>query len=452
MTTKGFSPRVLLIAEAANPEWASVPLVGWSHSRALADLARIHLVTHVRNREAILRSGLKEGRDFTAIDSERLARPLYRAAELLRGGAGRGWTTVSALNSVSYYYFEHLVWQRFRDSLRAGHFDVVHRLTPLNPITPSLLAAKCRRIGVPFVLGPLNGGVPWPRHFDSARRREREWLSYVRNAARLLPGSRSTYRDAAAVLVGSRDTWVQLPPAFLPRCIYIPENAVDSTRFPAPPERIASPRLRVIFLGRLVPYKGADMLLEAIAPLVREGRAELTVVGDGPERSNLERMVRELGLGTGVTLAGWIDQHAVHASLEAADVLAFPSIREFGGAVALEAMASGAVPIVMDYGGPSELVTPRTGYLLKMGPRSAIVERLRSVLGEIARDPSALELRRREGLRRVRKEFTWGAKASQVLEVYRWVLGGRPGKPDFGMPIPDADPIPVESVEPAIST
>jgi hypothetical protein len=36
--------------------------------------------------------------------------------------------------------------------------------------------------------------------------------------------------------------------------------------------------------------------------------------------------------------------------------------------------------------------------------------------------------------------------------VYRWVLGGRPGKPDFGMPIPDADPIPIESVAPAIST
>jgi glycosyltransferase involved in cell wall biosynthesis len=452
MTTQGFSPRVLLIAEAANPEWASVPLVGWSHSRALAGVARIHLVTHVRNREAILRSGLEEGREFTAIDSERLARPLYRAAELLRGGEGKGWTTVSALNSVSYYYFEHLVWRRFGAELRAGRFDLVHRLTPLNPITPSLLAAKCRRIGVPFVLGPLNGGVPWPRHFDSARRREREWLSYVRNAYRLLPGSRSTFRDSAAVLVGSRDTWVQIPPTFLRRCVYIPENAVDSDRFPEPPARPASPRLRVIFLGRLVPYKGPDMLLEAIAPLVRAGKAELTVVGDGPERANLERMVRELGVGAGVTLAGWINQHAVHASLEAADVLAFPSIREFGGAVALEAMASGAVPIVMDYGGPSELVTPRTGYLLRMGPRSAIVERLRSVLEDIARDPSQLDLRRCAGLQRVRTEFTWGAKARQVREVYRWILGARPDKPDFGMPFPDADPIPVESGEPVVST
>jgi glycosyltransferase involved in cell wall biosynthesis len=445
-------PRALLIAEAANPDWASVPLEGWSHSRALAQVAETHLVTHVRNRAAILKAGLVEGRDFTAIDSDRLAGPLFRIAEFLRGGAGRGWTTVSALNSLSYYYFEHLVWQRFRDSLRAGRYDLVHRLTPLNPITPSLLAGKCRKIAVPFLLGPLNGGVPWPRQFDSARRREREWLSYVRNGYRLLPGSRSTYRDAAAVIVGSRDTWAQIPPAFLPRCVYVPENAVDAARFPSPPERTASSRLRVIFLGRLVPYKGPDMLVEAIAPLVREGRAELTLVGDGPERSTLERLIRDLGVESGVTLAGWIDQPSVHAKLEGADVLAFPSIREFGGAVALEAMASGAVPIVMAYGGPSELVTPRTGYLLEMGPRSAIVARLRSVLADIARDPSQLESRRREGLRRVRTEFTWEAKARQVLEVYRWILGRRPDKPDFGMPLPDGVLVRDRSVEAAIST
>ena len=47
-------PRALLIAEAANPEWVSIPLEGWSHSRAIARLCDAHLVTQVRNRDAIL--------------------------------------------------------------------------------------------------------------------------------------------------------------------------------------------------------------------------------------------------------------------------------------------------------------------------------------------------------------------------------------------------------------
>ncbi|MGH0032969.1 MAG: glycosyltransferase family 4 protein [Myxococcota bacterium] len=432
-----FRPRVLLIAEHANPEWQSVPLEGWSHGRALAEVADVHVVTQVRNRDAFLRAGLVEGRDFTAIDSEAVAARLYKLASAVRGGQGKGWTTMSALGTLSYYWFERLLARQLGSRLRGGEFDLVHRITPLSPTTPSLLAGFCRRAGVPFVLGPLNGGVPWPAGFDDVRRKEREWLSYVRGAYRLLPGHGATRRNAAAILVGSRDTFLQVDARWRDKCVYVPENAVDPGRFSACVEGPVTRPIRLVFTGRLVPYKGADMLIEAAAPLVREGSVAIDVLGDGPEMARLRAQAEQAGAAGGVHFHGWVPHTEVQERMVRGDVFAFPSIREFGGAVVLEAMALGLVPVVVAYGGPAELVTDATGHAIPIRPRGQIVAGLRTTLEGIVADPSGLRARGRRARQRVLDLFTWQAKARQCLEVYRWVLGDRPDRPDFGMPLPD---------------
>jgi len=416
--------RVLLIAEACNPEWVSVPLEGWSHSRAIASLTGAHLVTQVRNRDAILRAGLVEGRDFTAIDSEAIAGRVYKLASLLRGGAGKGWTTVAGLSAITYPYFEHLIWKQFESRIRAKEFDIVHRITPLSPTTPSLLATRCRRAGTPFVLGPLNGGVPWPRQFDAARRAEKEWLSYVREAYKLMPGYLATRRDAAALIIGSRDTMAQMASSYRSKCVYIAENAIDPARFTARRTRKATRPLRLVFIGRLVPYKGADMLVEAVAPLARAGLVQLDIIGDGPQKQQLVELVKREGVEQSVRLDGWVEHKLLQHRLAEADLFTFPSIREFGGAVALEAMAVGVVPMVVNYGGPAELVTPETGYLVPMGTRAQIIERFRTILQQLAGDPSPIEIKSAAALERAHTQFTWEAKARQTLEVYRSVLQG----------------------------
>ncbi|NDV53969.1 glycosyltransferase family 4 protein [Salipiger sp. PrR003] len=421
-------PCILAIAEAANPEWVSVPLVGWSLASALRAVAEVHIVTQIRNRDAFLRAGMVEGQDFTAIDSEAFARPMWKLAERLRMGEGKGWTMVQAINALSYPYFERLVWQRFGAGIRAKEWDAVHRITPLSPTVASPLARHCARAGVPFVLGPLNGGVPWPTGFDAERRREREWLSYLRGAYKALPGRESTLRHASAILAGSRHTASEIPSRYREKLLYLPENAIDPARF----NKRAMPEpgpLRAAFVGRLVPYKGPDMLLEAAAPLLRDGRLQLEMVGDGPMRASLEAQATALGVTHGATFHGWLNHRTVQDVLCRCHLLSFPSIREFGGGVVLEAMALGVVPMIVDYAGPAELVTKGTGFKLPCTDRAGIVAAFGAALERLAADPSPLPAMAQAARRHVHAQFTWARKAAQIAEVYDWIARGQPGAP-----------------------
>jgi glycosyltransferase involved in cell wall biosynthesis len=428
-------PRILLLAEACNPQWVSVPLVAWSQYQALSRRAPVHLVTQVRNRPALLEAGLAEERDFTAIDTECVARRANKLAAMFKGGTGKGWTTLTAINALSYPYFERLIWRQFSQRLRSGDFDIVHRVTPLSPTMPSSMAAHCRRLGIPFVLGPLNGGVPWPRQFDAARRREKEWLSYVRDAYRFLPGYHATRRNASAILIASRDTWRQMPRAYRNKCCYLPENAIDPAKFTKRRDRRAARPLRVIFIGRLVPYKGADMLVEAAAPLIRNGDLALQIIGDGPQMPELRSLITRENLDPATILRGWVEHANVQDHLADSDLFAFPSIREFGGAVALEAMAAGVPPIVVNYGGPAELVTPDTGFLIEMGTRPQIICRLRECLSDLAAHPEQIDARSAAAARRAHGQFTWDIKAQRTLDIYRWVMNPTLPRPR-GMDLP----------------
>ncbi len=428
--------RILLIAEAANPDWASVPLVGYSICEALRSVTNAHVVTQSRNQTALVAAGWKEGVDFSSIDSEAAARPMWIFDTWLRKLTGLGWTTTAALAALPYYYFEYLVWKQFGKRIESGEFDLVHRVTPLSPTIPSMIAARCKKAAVPFVLGPLNGGVPWPPGYDDVRRREGEWLSYVRDAYKLLPGYAQTRRSASAIVVGSKATRDQLDEAYRDRAVYIPENAIATDRFKAKVTGEPTTPLKIAFVGRLVAYKGADILIDAASALLRSNRAQLDIIGDGPEMPFLRKKIEDLGLGGQIRLDGWVEHRLLEQRLAASDVFAFPSIREFGGGVVLEAMALGLVPVVVDYAGPTELVTDSTGHRIPIGTRAELVERFRDKLTDLVNDPSGIRAMGERARQRVLRHYTWQAKAEQLCRVYNWVLGHEP-KPDFGLPFPD---------------
>lgn len=418
--------RVLLVASECNPDWPSLPVVGYKACRSIADHAEAVVATHIRNREAIGRSGFGRA-TVEYIDNEYVARPVHKAATWLRGGSSVAWTINTASIYPSTIAFEWEVWKRFRDDLRQRKFDVVHRVTPMSPTTPSLLA---RLSPVPVVVGPLNGGLRWPPEYTAELRREREWMTHLRGLHRWLPGYRSTYRRAAAILAAFRHTIEDLPPSCRGRVIDFPEVGYDPDLFYAAPRHPEPERVTVLYAGRLVPYKCPEVVVGAFARSEALQRHRLLIVGDGPERPRLEQMVRDNGLTGCVEFLGAKPQAEVAEIMRQSDIFAFPSIRELGAGVVVEAMACGLPCVVVDYGGPGGLIGPDRGVKLPLSGSERLVAGVRESLEALVADGA---LRRRLGhaaLQYVQRLYTWDAKARATIEVYRWVLGLR-DKPVF---------------------
>ena len=242
-----------------------------------------------------------------------------------------------------------------------------------------------------------------------------------------MPGRGATLSNAAAVLAGSHHTASEIPQRHRDKVIYIPENGIDPTRF----QRIAAPQgpiLKAAFVGRLVPYKGPDMLIEAAQPLLSAGRLQIEVIGDGPMMPQLTDMARDL---PGVTFHGWKAHEEVQDILAQCHLLSFPSIREFGGGVVLEAMALGVVPLIVDYAGPGELVQPGWGLKVPCGTRAEIIRDFRAALTNLCDDPSGLPAMAQASRARIESHFHWARKADQLRDVYDWVLGQTPKPSPF---------------------
>jgi glycosyltransferase involved in cell wall biosynthesis len=415
--------RVLLVAPNCNP-YGSETIIGYRLARAIAEYVDVVVVTHCFFRDSIEGAGGLGRAEAAYVDLEALAAKHGRLARRLKLSAA-GITFVNFSLAIA---FEREVLRRFQSDLKRGRFDLVHRVTPVSSALPSPLASWVR---VPFVVGPVNGGLPYPTQFRRELWKEREWLRYVRGLAQFLPFVRSTYRKSAAILASGQHTIDRLPVRDHGNVFNMMEVGFDPTTFQPALERPSRDRLTFLFVGRLVPFKCTRIAIAAFgsSPLLRRHR--LLLVGDGPERESLQEQIRSLDLEGIVELLGNRPQDEVARLMATADVFVFPSIRESGGLVVVEAMASGLACVVTDYGGPANIVTDGCGIKIPLDNADMLAARFREELEALATDT---DLRNRLGAaasERVRRAFTWDSKAKMIHEVYRWVLGQRPDKPDL---------------------
>lgn len=418
--------RVLILAFACNPDWPSLPILAHRMVKTISQHADVTVVTPHFNQPNIDRVGIGDAK-VVYLDQSKWQAPLARIATFLRGGYQVAWTTQVAMDYPAYLLFEQEVWQRFGKQIRQGEFDLIHRLTPMTTTLPSPIAS---RSPIPFLMGPLNAGLPWMPEYKAELVREREWMTYLRDAARLLPFYQSTYRKGTAFLTAHAHTRNDIPKAAQAKAIDFPETGYDPQQF-FPVDRSARDRKTILFAGRLVPYKMPEVVVRAFAasPILQQHR--LVMIGDGPERPRLEQMVAEAGIQDVVEFRSSVPYSDFPRQMQEADIFAFPSVRELGGGVIIEAMASGLPCVVVDYGGPGVFVNSDRGVKVQPGSVIQLVDRYQQELEGLVTNPDRIIQLGQAAHQHVLEYYAWEAKGHKLLKVYRWLAGLDEMKPDY---------------------
>ena len=151
---------------------------------------------------------------------------------------------------------------------------------------------------------------------------------------------------------------------------------------------------RLLYVGRLLDWKGVDIALRAVYQLKQWGlNVQFTIVGDGPARPRLTRLAERLEIADIVNWAGCLPQYAVEVQYHSADVFLFPSLRDSGGLALLEAMAHGLPVVCTDLGGPGVMVNGRCGRAVPAMGRSCedLVSACADAVREIMTTPGLRE-------------------------------------------------------------
>lgn len=177
------------------------------------------------------------------------------------------------------------------------------------------------------------------------------------------------------------------------------------------------PRDYILAIGRMVPQKGFDLLIEAFAKANLHSH-DLLIAGDGPERDSLEHLSRKYELGDRVRFIGRADRKTTAALFKGCSFFVLPSRQEPMGIVNLEAMAVGRAVIASKVGGVPEIVVDgETGLLVP--PEST--DALASAMTHLANDENLRIRLGRSGMARA-QGFGWGPIAKRYVEIYEGAL------------------------------
>jgi glycosyltransferase involved in cell wall biosynthesis len=399
--------RVLLSAFACDPIFGSDEEVGWQWAKQLSDRRLDVTVITRRTHQPTIEARVAETGECANVHFA------YVDLDTLHAGLKR----INRRNHIYYYFWQ---WQAYKTAKKMNaisQFDLIHHVTWVSFRQPSFM----HWVGPPVYFGPVAGGDEVPPGYTRAFSPQQKVVEWLRKFANFVvkfdPLMRMTYRHAQKVFFTSEDHLHRVP-------AFVRDKAEVDLAIGVEPSPIGetNPGLaaqgngkRLLFAGRCVGWKGMDLGLEIFAKArAIQPDIALTIIGDGADRARWMAHAAKLGVSDAVEWRGWLPKDTVMALYPEFDALFYPSLRDSGGFVVLEALQNGLPVICFKLGGPGVVVNDSCGAAVPaLGDIEKTIDNFaQAVIATLARGKSGTELS--TACRARVRAFTWDALFQRI--------------------------------------
>lgn len=397
---------ILLSAYACEPDLGSEPEVGWKWAAGLsAQGHQVTVLTRKSNREAI------ERKVDTLPGKENLSFIYYDLPNWLRWWkrGNRGIHLYYLLWQIGIYF----VARRF---IRKNPLDIIHHVTFVTVRQPSFLGL----LGVPFILGPIGGGEAVPRRLRKSFPLRGKVKEFFRDLVNMFvsvdPLMHLSFLSADVIYATSDETRNVIPYIYHNKvkiCLAIGSSEGKNDKN-ITPER--EERFRFLYIGRFEYFKGMELGIKAFS-LMHESFPDstMTLVGEGPEELKWRGLVDYLGLNDNVLWHHWVPQERLNEIYLSHDVFIFPSLRDSGGLVVLEALGNGLPVVCFNLGGPGQLVNEQIGIVVDSdGDEEMVIRRFSTAMIQLS-EREVLSALRRSARKKIDR-FSWERKIKEIYQ------------------------------------
>jgi glycosyltransferase involved in cell wall biosynthesis len=192
-------------------------------------------------------------------------------------------------------------------------------------------------------------------------------------------------------------------------------------------EKSRTGEFNVLAAGSLIRVKGFGLAVKAFKLFAdKHPDSKLTIAGEGPEERRIRRLIHRSHLENVVQMVGAVPRRDLLSMMASSDALLFPSLRDGGGTVVIEAMSVAKPVICVDIGGPGLHITEDCG--IKIAPTSSqeTAQNLADALERLYLDEGLRTRLGEAGRQRVRELYHWDRLGERLMEIYQPILRSEP--------------------------